>query len=495
MSQELRLALNRIIDAGYQVSVDGFECLQKLDEDKINQTITVALQRAGLATDDIIFFDKAFLNECTVEKREGLFTGKGGLKPLAKEYDSELKIHKELEPDSTGDLSGFVDHFRSRYSQLEKIMRRRIDLRDAINIGALEKMPLKSKVKVIGIITKKRGSGNRLFIELEDLENSITVMTSDEETVRMGLSLLTDQVICVEGVKYKQDLLIANNFIWPDIPSTPPRRSDVPLCAAFLADVHVGSIDFEDKMFNRFINWMNMDIGNKKMQLLASRIKYLVIAGDLVEGIGVYPNQLDDLNIPDIHEQYEHSARLLAEIPDYVEIIIIPGNHDAVRKSLPQPSIPADYAKSLNEDKRIHMLGNPCRVQLHGVESYIAHGKALDEILGTIPGMGFHSPEKGIELLLKCRHLSPMYGVGTQIAPERLDRLVIPSNPDVMHMGHIHVHGIRKYKGSTIIASGGWQGQTSFQKRNNLEPTVGLAPIFDLKTHQITNVNFNGDKK
>ena len=100
----------------------------------------------------------------------------------------------------------------------------RIDLRDAINIGALEKMPLKSKVKVIGIITKKRGSGNRLFIELEDLENSITVMTSDEETVRMGLSLLTDQVICVEGVKYKQDLLIANNFIWPDIPSTPPRR-------------------------------------------------------------------------------------------------------------------------------------------------------------------------------------------------------------------------------------------------------------------------------
>jgi len=331
-------------------------------------------------------------------------------------------------------------------------------------------MPLKSKVKVIGIITEKRGSGNRLFIELEDPENSITVMTSDEETVRKGLSLLKDQVICVEGVKYKQDLLIANNFIWPDIPST-------------------------DKMFNRFINWMNMDIGNKTMQLLASRVKYLIIAGDLVEGIGVYPNQLDDLNIPDIHEQYEHSARLLAEIPDYVEIIIIPGNHDAVRKSLPQPSIPADYAKSLNEDKRIHMLGNPCRVQLHGVESYIAHGKALDEILGTIPGMDFNSPEKGIELLLQCRHLSPMYGAGTQIAPERQDRLVIPSNPDIIHMGHIHVHGIRKYKGSTIIASGGWQGQTSFQKRNNLEPTVGMAPIFDLKTHQITNVNFNGDKK
>ena len=493
MSQELRTALSRIIEAGYQVSADGFEFLQQMDEAKIDRTITVALQRAGLATEYVLFFDKTFLNESADEKRDNPFTGKGGIRPLAEEYDAELKIHKELEPDSTGDLEGFVEHFRSRFSQLDKIMRRRMDLRDAISIGALEKMPLKSKVKVIGIITEKRGSGNRLFIELEDPENSITVMTSDEETVRKGLSLLTDQVICIKGVKYKQDLLIANDFIWPDIPSTPPRRSDIPLCTAFLADIHVGSIDFEDKMFNRFLRWMNMDVGTRKMQLLASRVKYIVIAGDLVEGIGVYPNQLDELNIPDIHEQYEESARLLSEIPDYVEIIVIPGNHDAVRKSLPQPSIPANYAKSLNEDKRIHMLGSPCRVQMHGVESYIAHGKALDEILASVPGMNFHSPEKGIELLLKCRHICPTFGSSTPIAPERIDRLVIPSNPDVIHMGHIHVHGIRKYKGSTIIASGAWQRQTSFQKRVNLDPTVGVAPIFDLKTHQTTNINFNGE--
>lgn len=494
MSQELRSALNRIIEAGYQISIDGFEFLQELEEEKINKTITVALQKAGLATDDIIFFDKKFLNECTEEKKEILFSGKGWQKPLAEEYDSELKIHKEIVAETSNDLEGFVEYFKSRYNQLEKIMRHRIDLKDAINIGNLEKLPLKSKVKVIGIITEKRGSGNRLFIKLEDYENSITVMSSDEETVRKGLSLLTDQVICVEGIKYKNDLLIANNFIWPDIPSTPPRRSDVPLCTALLADLHIGSIDFEDKIFKRFLKWINMDIGNQKMQLLASRIKYIVIAGDLVDGIGVYPNQLNELNIPDIHEQYEQSARLLAEIPEYVEIIIIPGNHDAVRKSLPQPSIPSNYAKSLNEDHRIHMLGNPCRVQLHGVEAYVAHGKALDEILSSIPGMNFHSPEKGIELLLQCRHICPTYGSSTPIAPERIDRLVIPSNPDITHMGHIHVHGVRKYKGSTIIASGAWQGQTSFQKRVNLEPTIGMAPIFDLKTHHVYNINFKDEK-
>jgi len=57
-------------------------------------------------------------------------------------------------------------------------------------------------------------------------------------------------------------------------------------------------------------------------------------------------------------------------------------------------------------------------------------------------------------------------------------------------MGHIHVHGVKKYKGTTIISSGSWQEQTSFQKRVSLEPTVGVAPIVDLQTHQVYALDF-----
>ena len=494
MSEELRSALNRVIEAGYQVSADGFEFLQTLPPVDLESTISDALSKAGSNKDDILFFDREFFASCRIEKEEKskVFSGKGGVRPLAAEYDSDLKFLSEPGEASTGDLDGFIDYFRSRFDQLDRILRRRMDMKDAINIKACEKMPLKSKIKVIGLVTDKRGSGNRLFIELEDSENSITVMTSDQETVRKGLTLLKDQIICVEGVKYKQDLIIANDFIWPDIPATNPKRADVPLCTAYLADIHVGSIHFEREMFCRFVDWLNLNVGNNNSQLLASKVKYVVIAGDLVDGIGIYPNQMDELNITDIREQYEEAARLLADIPDYIEIIITPGNHDAVRRSLPQPAIPEDYAKTLFNDSRVHLLENPCSIQLHGVESYIGHGKALDEILSSVPGMDFHSPEKGVELLLQCRHLAPIYGSSTPIAPEPQDRLVIPRAPDVIHMGHIHVHGIRKYKGTTIIASGGWQAQTPFQKRVNLTPDVGMAPILDLQSHQVSTVNFNG---
>ena len=56
---------------------------------------------------------------------------------------------------------------------------------------------------------------------------------------------------------------------------------------------------------------------------LAERIKYVVIAGDLVDGIGVYPNQIKELNIVDINEQYEVAAEMLTNLPDYIEVIII----------------------------------------------------------------------------------------------------------------------------------------------------------------------------
>jgi DNA polymerase II small subunit len=58
-------------------------------------------------------------------------------------------------------------------------------------------------------------------------------------------------------------------------------------------------------------------------------------------------------------------------------------------------------------------------------------------------------------------------------------------------MGHIHVHGMKKYKGTTMIASGGWQTQTPFQKRVNIDPTVGVAPIVDLQTHQVIALDFD----
>ena len=491
----MKKALGSIVESGFQLSVDGFEYLRSLDADELKETVKIAIRTAISSAEEITILEREFLEKIYEEirrptKEREPITGKTGIKPLAREYDGQIQVLDERSPEPSGDLDGFIDYFRSRFNKMEGILRRRIDTRDSVKIGRALQMPLRSKLKVVGIVTNKRETGRRLFIDIEDDEDSITVMASEGEPMRKGLNVLEDQVICVDAVKYRQDLLIANDFIWPDIPSHTPRRSETPLCAALIADVHIGSTHFQKEVFDRFIRWLNLEVGQPKLRMLAARVKYVVIAGDIVDGIGVYPNQMEELEITDIREQYEVAATTLSEIPDYVDIIIIPGNHDASRKSLPQPPLPKEYAEGLHDDTRIRLLGNPSRVLINGVEAYISHGKALDDVLSKIPGLDFQNPIKGMELLLRCRHVAPTYGSSTPIAPEREDKLVIPSTPDVFQMGHIHVHGYRKYKGTTMISSGSWQEQTPFQKRVNLSPTVGVAPIIDLQTHQVTTLDF-----
>ena len=496
MSEHLREALGKIIEAGYQLSADGFEYLKTIEEDDLEGSVTRALTEASRASFEITIIDRAQLQNAT-EKDESrpdplsFAPRTATIKPLAAEHDAMIRLPENLPGEPQGDIDGYLEYFRSRFRKMERILRQRIDVRDAVSIDNALKMPLKAKMKVIGIVTTKRSRGHRLFLDIEDPEDSITVMAADSEVVRKGLSILQDQVICVDAVKYRPDLLVVKDFIWPDIPSRPPNRSEVPLCAAFLADIHVGSIHFNKNLFDRFIRWMNLELGPPQSKRLAGRVKYVVIAGDLVDGIGVYPNQMKELEITDIREQYKVAGMLLQELPDHVETIIIPGNHDAVRKSLPQDPLSREYAEVLDENDRIHLYGNPSRLQLHGVETFISHGTALTEILGQVPGLEFQNPLEGMELLLRCRHVAPTYGNSTPIAPEREDRLVISSPPDIFHMGHIHVHGTKKYKGSTLISSGSWQDQTPFQKRVNLTPTVGVAPIVDLQTHAVMPLDFN----
>ena len=495
MSENLRKVLEDIIKAGYQLTADGFEYLKTLEGESLGESVQGALTHASNTSPEITILDKAFLQDVykkdeRIPKAFTFASRTPRTKPLAAEYDELIRLPENIPGEPEGNINGYLELFRNRFSKLERILRHRIDVRDAVSIKSALKMPLKSKLKVIGIVTTRRSRGHRLFLDIEDREDSITVMATDSEVVRKGLSILQDQVLCIDAIKYRQDLLVAKDFIWPDIPSKPPNRSKEPLCAAFLSDIHIGSIHFNKELFDRFTRWMNLELGSLQSKKLAGRVKYVIIAGDLVDGIGVYPNQIRELEITDIREQYKIAGMLLQELPEYVEIIIIPGNHDAVRKSLPQNPLSREYAEVLDENARIHLYGNPSRLQLHNVETFISHGKALDEILAHAPGLEFQKPVEGMELLLRCRHVAPTYGSSTPIAPEREDRLVISTTPDIFHMGHIHIFGTKKYKGSTLIASASWQNQTPFQVRVNLTPTIGVAPIVDLQTHKVIPIDF-----
>ena len=56
-----------------------------------------------------------------------------------------------------------------------------------------------------------------------------------------------------------------------------------------------------------------------------------MFSGDVLDGVGIYPGQLDELAMDSIHDQYDAFGSFLERIPEDVQMVVIPGNHDMVQ--------------------------------------------------------------------------------------------------------------------------------------------------------------------
>ncbi len=504
----LQKVVSFTISSGYQLAADAFEFLNSMPEteDPLN-LIEKAVRRIKGLPQRPLFIDRVFLESirretCTKQKMQpplassvSVSKSRKSFRPYSKDIEGRVKVITDPTNEicTTGSAKEYLNYFRDRFERLKKILRRRIDARNAVPISIALKAPVKSKINVLGMVTEKIESKERLFVKIEDLEASATVLVSpnlDNGIIEKARSLLLDQVICIKAVKGKNDLLIAKDIILPEVPQKTPHKATIPVYAALMSDIHMGSKQFMEKEFNRFLLWLKGKYGNDKLRKIAGDIKYLVIAGDIVDGIGVYPKQIEELKISNIYEQYSEAAKLLEQIPEHIETIIIPGNHDASRKALPQPAIPKEYAEPLHKAHKIYSLGSPSTVSLHGVEVLLFHGRSLDDIAAIAPNARFDTPDKSMKLLLKSRHLAPIYGERTPIAPERKDFMVIERVPDIFHAGHVHVLKCNKYKGTLIVNSGAWQRQTDYQQKMGLIPTPGILPIVNLQTLEVSTIDF-----
>lgn len=288
-------------------------------------------------------------------------------------------------------------------------------------------------------------------------------------------SSLKDEVVGILAER-KGDLAIANQIIQPGVPRI--AKKSMNFSAVFTSDIHIGSLTFLEDAFIRFTKWLNGDYGTEEQKSIGEDVKYLIVGGDIVDGIGVYPNQDKELSIKDISEQYEEAARLLGDIRSDIKIIISPGNHDASRVAEPQPAIPEKYAKSLYDLNNIEFVSNPAIVSLDGWNTLIYHGRGFDDIAITVKGFSHEKNDLIMEELLNKRHLAPIYGERTPLASELEDHLVIDNVPDIFHTGHVHINTYKNYKGIHMINSGTFQTQTEFQKVHNILPTCAEVPIF-----------------
>jgi len=394
-----------------------------------------------------------------------------------------LTVSGDIKSTGTGEYGDFVSVFRDRYKNLSGKLRGRVNHRPT---DAIAKQSDGSDAAIVGMVSEIRStSGGHWRIELEDTNGTIPcLIMNDREFADEARELLCDEVIAVEGNVANRSgddpIIFVDSLYFPDVPRTfRPSTADRPVQAALISDVHVGSEEFLADAWHRFTDWLHTEE--------ADPIEYLLIAGDMVEGVGVYPNQDEELDIIDIYDQYEQFSEYLKEVPGDIEIVMIPGNHDAVRLAEPQPAFDEELRNIMSaHDARIS--ANPSTVDIEGVSVLMYHGVSLDELIAELPDdkATYEKPHHAMAQLLKKRHVAPQYGGMTRVAPEAEDHLVIEEVPDIFHTGHVHKLGYGTYNNVLSINSSCWQAQTDFQKSVNLSPDVGYAPIVQLDTLELT---------
>ncbi|MDD5163555.1 MAG: LAGLIDADG family homing endonuclease [Candidatus ainarchaeum sp.] len=208
------------------------------------------------------------------------------------------------------------------------------------------------------------------------------------------------------------------------------------------------------------------------------------------DGLGIYPTQFNDLNIKDIGKQYEEVWRLIKEIPEYIEVFIIPGQHDAVRWADPKPAIPKEFTKDLEGYSNIHFLGSPTWLEIEGFKTLIYHGDSLHDLIDNASTLESSRPSEAMVELLKKRDLMPSYGMSHPYVPEKKDFMVIKEEPDLVYIGDMHHNNYAEYRGTKVINSGTWQAQTNYQVKLGHTPTPGIVPIVELNTGKIIETKF-----
>lgn len=397
----------------------------------------------------------------------------------------------------------FVRHYRTRYSELQNILKARQVLRGQTSISRIKSKDRNENVSIIGYVTNKSITKNKnILLTLEDPTGSTNALINSNkgEIYDIGKDLCLDEVIGIEGAT-GNNIVFANNVVLPDVPiSKEFKKAPYEAYAVFISDIHVGSEAFLQKDFEKFIRWMKGSIGNETQRNIASKIRYLIITGDLVEGVGIYPNQEEELAVKDIKDQYKQIAHYLKELPPFIKIIICAGNHDAVRLAEPQPPIDREIAAPLYELPNIVHVTNPATITIGKTESFpgfdilMYHGGSFIYYADAIESIRFSGGLKRVDLisryLLKRRHLAPTHGSTLYRVNFSKDPLLIKQIPDIMISGHIHRSTVDSYRNISILNSSCWVRQTKYQEKVGLKPQPGKIPIINLKTRETKVMSF-----
>ena len=409
-----------------------------------------------------------------------------------------VEVHYDITGNSIteGKMGDINDAFNDRLERLRKLIIANSRLpRRPLEIARLqaERSRFQGRENVavaIGLVNDPRHTKNgHLMFSLEDSSGEMNCLLMNrkgedriiEHSRIVESGLMPDDVVGVSG-SFSQDggLFYIDDLHFPMHDRHEKKFAEQAVSVAFLSDVHLGSKTFLEAQWHKMVRWFNTDP-------LARTIKYLILSGDCVDGVGIYPGQDKELLIKDFYKQYSSFAELVELLPDWVECIMLPGNHDAVRPAEPQPTLEPEIQQDYNSTM---FVGNPCDFSLDGVRILSYHGKSIDDFVAGLRNVTYKDPVEAMRQMLRRRHLAPQWGGKTPLSPEPEDGLVIREVPDIFVTGHVHGHACVDFRGTTLIQSSTWQDQTSYQRMLGFQPKPCMLTVVNLGTHKTISIPF-----
>ncbi|MBU1204669.1 MAG: DNA-directed DNA polymerase II small subunit [Nanoarchaeota archaeon] len=418
--------------------------------------------------------------------------------------ESDVKVLFSYKEESKKrEIQDFVSFFNSRYKAIEGMLKNRQELQNIMSINRILNKKERETVSLIGLVDdKKVTKNNNIILKLEDQTGSISILINKNKAdlINIAKDIVLDEVIGVVGVS-GGNIVFANNIIYPDVPvNKEMKKSPSEDYAICLSDLHFGSSYFLSDDFNKFLKWINGKTGNENQKIIAKKVKYIFIIGDLVDGVGIYPNQDKELVTKDIYEQYKGCAELLKQIPQNIKLIICPGNHDAMRIAEPQPVLYKDFAAPIWELPNTILVSNPALVNIGakkgfpGFDILMYHGYSFDYYMANVESIrnngGYERADLMMKFLLQKRHLAPTHKSTLYIPDIKTDPLVITKIPDFFMTGHIHYSSVSNYRNITMICGSCWQSKTTFQEKVGHHPQPSRVPIINLQTRDVKILKF-----
>ncbi len=536
LNPELRKLISALMEKGVLVSPDLFDALKSISDPQLlknaleNNPSLVVLNKDIL--NQLLASGNQNVNWANLDQHRVLYEKKkqdspypsfvGYLNKLKEKNTSPSEITpKEHLQDlqESGDIStgssyketllklevqNFIGCLNSRFKSIESILLNRRELQDITSISRILSKRDREEVALIGMVRDKEVTTKNKHIKLtlEDTSGTISVLINKNNQILYPIArdVVLDEVIGIRGVTGDK-IVFANSLLYPDIPLYKEmKKYKEEIYSVVLSDFHVGSTKFLDKDLEKGISWLKGEIGNENQKEVASKIKYIFILGDLVDGVGVYPDQNKELLIKDIYDQYEACAAYLKEIPKKIKLIIIPGNHDAVRIEEPQPPLYEDLAAPIFKIPNAMMLSNPATVNLlhskdfSGFDFLLYHGYSLqyygDHVESIRLKGGMDRTDLIMQFLLQRRHLAPSHTSTLYNPNPDLDPLVIENVPDFFLTGHLHKTTVSTYKNVTLISGSCWQAKTSFMEKMGIHPEPSRVPIINLATREVKIMRF-----